>query len=205
MLGDTGVAVNPNDERYKHLIGKTLHPADHEPRDPDRRRRVRRHGVRHRRASRSPRAHDPNDFEVGQRHNLPIDPRDQRRRAPSTQTCGKYAGMDRYECRKAIVEDLEDRRLAGQDRGRTSTTSAPATAAAPPLSRWSPRSGSSRWSRSPSPPSTLSTRARPSSCPSAFDKTYLQLDGEHPRLVHLPSALVGPPHPGVTTATTAAR
>ena len=48
LLGDTGVAVNPNDERYKHLIGKTLHPAACGPRDPGRRRRVRRHGVRHR-------------------------------------------------------------------------------------------------------------------------------------------------------------
>ena len=53
------------------LIGKTVHPADRGPRDPDRRRRIRRHGVRHRRASRLRRAHDPNDFEVGQRHNLP--------------------------------------------------------------------------------------------------------------------------------------
>ena len=51
-------------------------------------------------------AHDPNDFEVGLRHNLPI-VKVLDETAHMTADCGKYAGMDRYEARKAIVADLE--------------------------------------------------------------------------------------------------
>ncbi len=105
MLGDTAVAVHPDDERYKHLIGKTvILPL------------VNREipivadtyvemdfgtGV----VKITP-AHDPNDFEVGLRHNLPVinvmtDD------AKINELGGKYAGMDRYEARKAIVSDLD--------------------------------------------------------------------------------------------------
>lgn len=106
MLGDTAVAVNPNDERYQHLIGKMLilplvnreipvvadEYVDMEFGT----------GV----VKITP-AHDPNDFEVGLRHDLPIinvmtDD------AHMTDECGKYTGMDRYEARKAIVNDLKE-------------------------------------------------------------------------------------------------
>jgi len=106
MLGDTAVAVNPNDERYKHLIGKTVvlplvnreipiiadEYVDMEFGT----------GV----VKITP-AHDPNDFEIGQRHNLPmiqvIDTK-----GYMNENAGKYAGLDRYEARKNIVNDLKD-------------------------------------------------------------------------------------------------
>ncbi|HJB67985.1 MAG TPA: valine--tRNA ligase [Candidatus Fournierella excrementigallinarum] len=105
MLGDTAVAVHPDDERYRHLHGKkvllplvnkeipivTDEYVDMEFGT----------GV----VKITP-AHDPNDFEVGQRHGLPI-VKCLDETAHMTADCGKYAGMDRYEARKAIVADLE--------------------------------------------------------------------------------------------------
>ena len=106
MLGDTAVAVNPNDERYKHLIGKyvTL---------PLVGRRIPIVADEHAKLDKgtgcvkiTP-AHDPNDFEVGRRCHLPMEvvltPD-----AKITENYPKYAGMDRYEARKAIVNDLRD-------------------------------------------------------------------------------------------------
>ena len=105
MLGDTAVAVNPNDERYKNIIGKTLVipligreipvvADEYVEMDFGT-------GV----VKITP-AHDPNDFEVGKRHNLPIinvmTPD-----AKITEDYPAYAGMDRYEARRAIVADLE--------------------------------------------------------------------------------------------------
>ncbi len=105
MLGDTAVAVHPDDERYKHLVGKTLILP-----------------ILHREIPivadeyvemdfgtgcvKITAAHDPNDFEVGLRHNLPVidtftDD------AHIAEGYGKYSGMDRFEARKAIVADLE--------------------------------------------------------------------------------------------------
>jgi valyl-tRNA synthetase len=105
LLGDTGVAVNPNDERYQKYIGKKviLPLCDREiPVVGDEYCEMDfGTGV----VKITP-AHDPNDFEVGQRHNLPIinvfneD-------ATINENGGKYQGMDRYACRKALVADLE--------------------------------------------------------------------------------------------------
>jgi len=106
LLGDTAVAVNPADERYRHLVGKMLIlplvgreipvvADDYVEMDFGT-------GV----VKITP-AHDPNDFEVGKRHHLPVlnclteD-------AKITDDYPKYAGMDRYEARKAIVRDLEE-------------------------------------------------------------------------------------------------
>ena len=105
MLGDTAVAVHPDDERYKHLVGKMLVlPLVHreipvvadEYVEMD-------FGTGC--VKISP-AHDPNDFEVGLRHNLPVidtftDD------AHIAEGYGKYSGMDRLQARKAIVADLE--------------------------------------------------------------------------------------------------
>ena len=105
MLGDTAVAVNPNDDRYKDYVGKTVMlplvnreipiiADDYVDMEFGT-------GV----VKITP-AHDPNDFEVGLRHNLPVinvlteD-------AKIVDEYPKYAGMDRYEARKAIVADLE--------------------------------------------------------------------------------------------------
>ncbi len=105
LLGDTAVAVNPNDERYKDLVGKTvILPIVHREIPIVADDYVEMEfgtGV----VKITP-AHDPNDFEVGLRHNLPVinvmtDD------AKIVDEYEKYAGMDRYEARKAIVADLE--------------------------------------------------------------------------------------------------
>jgi valyl-tRNA synthetase len=106
IFGDEAIAVHPSDERYKDLVGKTvILPivereipviADEYP-DPEK-------GTG---AVKITPAHDPNDFEVGQRHNLEIIScmNDD---ATMNAHAGKYEGMDRYECRKAWVKDLDD-------------------------------------------------------------------------------------------------
>ena len=105
MMGDTGVAVNPKDERYQHLIGKTcilpimnreipIVADDYVEMD---------FGTG---CVKMTPAHDPNDFEVGLRHNLEII-RVLDDNGKVNENGGKYQGMDRYECRKAVIEDLE--------------------------------------------------------------------------------------------------
>ncbi|MDQ0156139.1 valine--tRNA ligase [Robertmurraya andreesenii] len=106
MLGDTAVAVHPEDERYKHLIGKTVilpivgreipivgdDYVDMEFGSG---------------AVKITPAHDPNDFEVGNRHNLErilVMNED----GSMNDRAGKYKGMDRFECRKQIVKDLQE-------------------------------------------------------------------------------------------------
>ena len=106
MFGDVAIAVHPSDERYKDMVGKNvILPlvgkeipiiADPYP-DPEK-------GTG---AVKITPAHDPNDFEVGQRNDLEniscINPD-----ATMNSLAGKYEGMDRYECRKAWVKDLEE-------------------------------------------------------------------------------------------------
>ena len=105
MMGDTGVAVNPNDERYKHLVGKTciLPLMDREiPIVADEYVEMD-FGTG---CVKMTPAHDPNDFEVGLRHNLEtIRVLDDN--GVVNENGGKYQGMDRYEARKAVVADLE--------------------------------------------------------------------------------------------------
>ncbi|MBI5637588.1 MAG: valine--tRNA ligase [Nitrospinae bacterium] len=106
MLGDTAIAVNPEDERYKRFIGKTVIL-------PLVGREIPVIGDSYVAADfgtgalKITPAHDPNDFEIGKRHNLPsvvVIGRDAR-----MQNCPeKYVGMSREECRKAIVEDLKE-------------------------------------------------------------------------------------------------
>lgn len=105
MLGDVAVAVNPEDDRYLHLVGKTLVlpivgrelPVIADAYcDPT-------FGTG---AVKMTPAHDPNDFEIGRRHGLPevvvID-----KYGKMNENAGKYQGLDRWECRKQIVRDLE--------------------------------------------------------------------------------------------------
>ena len=109
LLGDTAVAVNPEDERYKDLVGKMLELpltgrqipviAD-EYVDME-------FGTG---CVKITPAHDPNDFEVGKRHNLP-EINIMNDDATINELGGKYAGMDRYEARKAMVADLEEQGL----------------------------------------------------------------------------------------------
>ena len=106
MLGDTGVAVNPNDEQTRTFGGQEVHPAPGGTGDAHCGRRVRGHGVRHRLREDDP-AHDPNDFEVGLRQNLETI-RVLDHNGKVVEGYGRYSGMDRYEARKAIVHDLEE-------------------------------------------------------------------------------------------------
>ena len=105
FMGDTGVAVNPNDERYKHLIGKTCIL-------PIMNREIPIFGDEYvdmefgTGCVKVTPCHDPNDFEMGQRHNLEqilVFNED----ATVNANGGKYEGMDRYECRTAVIKDLE--------------------------------------------------------------------------------------------------
>ena len=106
FMGDTGVAVNPNDERYQHLIGKTCIL-------PIMNREIPIFGDEYvdmefgTGCVKVTPCHDPNDFEMGQRHNLEqilVFNED----ATVNENGGKYEGMDRYECRKAVIKDLEE-------------------------------------------------------------------------------------------------
>ena len=106
FMGDTGVAVNPNDERYKYLVGKTcilpimnreipIFADDYVDME---------FGTG---CVKTTPCHDPNDFEMGQRHNLEqilVFNED----ATVNESGGKYQGLDRYECRKAVLRDLEE-------------------------------------------------------------------------------------------------
>ena len=106
MMGDTGVAVNPNDEKFQHLIGKTCIL-------PIMNREISIVGDEYCEigfgtgAVKMTPAHDPNDFEVGLRHNLDVI-RVIADNGTINENGGKYNGMDRYECRKALVKDLEE-------------------------------------------------------------------------------------------------
>jgi len=106
MLGDTGVAVNPNDDRYKNLIGKTLKLpitnreipiiAD-ELVDPE-------FGTG---CVKVTPAHDPNDFEMGKRHDLPFI-NIMNKDGTLNENAGEFAGQDRFVARKNVVKKLED-------------------------------------------------------------------------------------------------
>ncbi|KIL40328.1 valine--tRNA ligase [Gordoniibacillus kamchatkensis] len=106
MLGDTAVAVHPQDERYKHLIGKTLVL-------PVVGREIPIIGDEYVEkefgsgAVKITPAHDPNDFEVGRRHDLPqILVMDES--GTMNENAGPYQGLDRFECRKKLVADLKE-------------------------------------------------------------------------------------------------
>ncbi len=109
LLGDTAVAVNPEDDRYKDLVGKMLKLPLTDREIPviadayvDQE-----FGTG---CVKITPAHDPNDFEVGKRHNLP-EINIMNDDATMNERCGKYAGMDRYEARAAMVADLEEQGL----------------------------------------------------------------------------------------------
>ena len=105
MLGDTGVAVNPNDERYQDLIGKTCVLPLMDRAIPIVADEYVDMAFGTGCVKMTP-AHDPNDFEVGLRHNL-ASIRVLDDHGVVNENGGKYQGLDRYEARKVIVEDLE--------------------------------------------------------------------------------------------------
>ena len=109
LFGDTAVAVNPNDDRYKHLIGKNAILPIMDKKIPI-------IGDEHADMEfgtgvvKITPAHDPNDFEVGNRHDLDriviMNPN-----GTMNEITGKYAGMDRFECRKQVIEELKEKDL----------------------------------------------------------------------------------------------
>ena len=105
MLGDTGVAVHPDDERYRHLVGKNAILPLVGRKLPIVADEYVELGFGTGAVKMTP-CHDPNDYEVGLRHNLEqIQCIDEDAKIING---GKYNGMDRYECREAIVKDLEE-------------------------------------------------------------------------------------------------
>jgi valyl-tRNA synthetase len=114
MLGDVAVAVNPLDERYQHLIGKMLRLPLVERKIPV----IADEWVKSdfgTGAVKVTPAHDPNDFAIGQRHNLPaISVMDET--AHMNAEAGAYEGLDRYAARKRVLEDLEAQGLLGAAR-----------------------------------------------------------------------------------------
>ena len=195
MLGDTAVAVHPDDERYRHLVGTEVElpltgrripiVAD-EHVDPE-------FGTG---AVKVTPAHDPNDFEIGQRHDLPA-PDDHgraRRRSPARPVPrpGPVRGPPGGRRRAA---------RAGPDRRREAAVPARRRALLalrrPRSSRGCRCSGSSRSSRWPRRPATRSATAGSTIHPAELAQALLRLGRQHARLVHLPPAVVGPPHPGL--------
>ena len=197
MLGDTAVAVHPDDERYTHLVGKTVElpltgrripvVAD-EHVDPA-------FGTG---AVKVTPAHDPNDFEIGRRHDLPsITVLDEHGVITAH---GPFQGLDRFEARPAVVRAL-------REQGRIVAEKSPVRAlgralqplrhhgrAAPVAAVVRPRrpAGQGRGRRRP-------RRPRPAA-PAGDERQVLRLGGRHARLVHQPPAVVGSPHPGFLRA-----
>ena len=191
MLGDTAVAVHPDDERYTHLVGRTVElpltgrripivADDHV--DPA-------FGTG---AVKVTPAHDPNDFEIGRRHGLPgLTVLDEHGVITAH---GPFLGLDRFEARPAVVAALREQgRIVAEVRpyvhsvghcSRCGTTVEPRQSL-----QWFVRVGPlAQASRRRGP-----RRPRPAA-PAGDERQVLRLGRRHARLVHQPSALVGPPY-----------
>ena len=198
MLGDTAVAVHPDDERYRHLIGKHIKlpltdrsipvVADAHV-DPE-------FGTG---AVKVTPAHDPNDFAIGQRHELPAAHRHGRARCdhrprpvPGPGPLRGAFGDRRPRCAS---------RAASPPRSaRTRTASGTARAARRPSSRGCRM----QWWVKVGPLAQAAGDAvrdgRVKIHPADMSRPVLRLGRQHARLVHLPPAVVGPPHPGLVRA-----
>ena len=208
MLGDTAVAINAADPRYAHLHGcHVLLPLANreipiicdEHADMEKGTGV---------VKITP-AHDPNDNEVGQRHDLPVvrvftydghmtGAEDAAKDADGQAIdCGKYAGMTTLEARKAIVADLQELGLLKSIEPlthevgtcyRCHTVIEPH--GLPAVVREDEAAGGTG-------DCGCVKSGETKFVPERFTKTVYELDGKYPRLVHQPSAVVGPPHSGV--------
>ena len=192
MLGDTAVAVHPDDERYQHLVGKTVQlpltgrvipiVADAHV-DPA-------FGTG---AVKVTPAHDPNDFEIGRRHDLPVLAIMDEHGVITAH--GPFQGLDRFEARPAIVAALrEDGRIVRETRPYVHAVghcSRCATTVEPRLSL--------QWFVSVGPLAKAAGDAvrdgRVEDLAAGDERPLLRLGGRHARLVHLPPAVVGPPDP----------
>ena len=190
LLGDTALAVHPDDERYQALVGKTvilplvgreipIVADSYVEMDFGT-------GV----VKITP-AHDPNDFEVGLRHNLPVI-NVMNDDATINENGGKYRGMDRYECRKQIVADLEaegflvkveDHKHNVGSCYRCSTTVEPRVS-----KQWFVKMGPLA-----GPAIEAVTQRGNEICSGPVQQNLLSLDGKYQRLVHFPAVMVGAP------------
>ena len=177
MLGDVAVAVNPLDERYPHLHGKTLTLPLTDREIPV----IVDEWVKSdfgTGAVKVTPAHDPNDFAIGQRHNLPSISVDGRDRAHERRSRRAYAGLDRYDARKKVLDDLEAQGLLGAGPRSRERYRQVRPLSRPSSSRAFPPSGSSpstrrrtraaiRWRKWPGKPSRRLTPATRRASPSA--------------------------------------
>ena len=193
MLGDTAIAVHPDDERYRHLVGKTLpHPfvdrqliivAD-EHVDPE-------FGTG---AVKVTPAHDPNDFEIGLRHGLPM-PNIMDTKAQITDTGTVFDGMDRFEARVKVREALAEQgrivdgeaALPAQRRAFRTQRRGDRAAAVAAVVGQGRIAGQGRRRRG--------SQRRHRDSPAEPGAALVRLGRQHARLVHIASAVVGPPHP----------
>ena len=194
MLGDVAVAVHPDDERYKHLHGKKLRlplvgreipVVLDEWVSPE-------FGTG---AVKVTPAHDPNDFALGQRHDLPsINVMDDT--AHINAEGGVYAGLDRFAARKKIVADLEEMGLLAGDQGSREQRG--------PLRPLQDGSGAAAFAAVVREDSAAGgqgdcggeRRTHPVHAGDVREDVP-ELDGEHPRLVHLAATVVGASDSGV--------
>ena len=194
MLGDTAVAVHPDDERYQHLIGTEVEL-------PLTGRRIPIVADAHVDPAfgtgmvKVTPAHDPNDFEIGQRHDLPaLTVMDER---GVITVPGPFEGLDRFEARPAIVAAL-------REQGRIVAEKRPYVHAVGHCSRCKttvePRL-SLQWFVNTAPLAKAAGDAvrdgRVAHRAGRAGQALLRLGRQHARLVHLPPALVGAPHPGL--------
>ena len=202
MLGDTAVAVNPDDERYRHLIGtrvklpvigRELPIISDAFVDPA-------FGTG---AVKVTPGHDPNDFAMGKRHSLPsvaVIDEDGR----MTKDAGPYAGQDRFKARKALVEQLQQEGLIekiAEHRHAVGHCSRCTTVVEPLVS--------TQWFVKIGPLAADAIRAvedgRVGLPARQLDEDLLRVDDQHPRLVHFAAAVVGPPHSRVVLRRAAAQ
>ena len=193
MLGDTGVAVHPEDERYAAIVGKEIDlplagrripiVADTYV-DPE-------FGSG---AVKMTPAHDPNDFDVAQRTGLPALNVMTPEASMNDEVPEAFRGMDRSEARRAVVAAFDAARAAGKGGGAHARGAAllplrhrGGAAAERPVVRQHEAAGRAG--------AAGVARRRAALSPRALRQGLRALDGEHPGLVHQPPALVGAPHP----------
>ncbi len=189
MLGDTGVAVHPQDERYTHLLGKKLllPLMDREIPIFGDEAVDREFGTG---ALKVTPAHDPNDFEMGRRHNLPeIDVMTED--AHMSAAAGPYAGLERFAARKKVVADLEAQGFLVKVEPHThavGTCDRCKTVIEPRASNHEAAGRTRHRGRG---------KRRDPHHSGKLARSLFQLDAQHPRLVHLAPAVVGPSNSGV--------
>ncbi len=196
MLGDVAVAIHPDDERYTHLHGKKL-------RLPLMNREIPiildewvspEFGTG---AVKVTPAHDPNDFALGERHHLPsINVMDDT--AQINENGGPYAGLDRYVARKRIVEDLDRAGPPGRRQGprpqRRPLRPLQDRRRAAPFHAMVRQDSAARGQGDRGSEAGRGWQQGDPHHPRTIRKGLPRLDGQHPRLVHLAAAVVGPSH-----------